>query len=244
VGKTYHDLTARQHEHEDDEIDRIIADDCRRNRQTFWALWWAHVGISERHKDVMRTPMDTRDGQLTEIINYCLAFSSDTEQSASIYLHGNVGSGKTLLAAKMLLRATMMAISSWAENEWRWSPHVPAIRLRSVPALLTEIRGTFGGSGSATSIINEYSNLAWLALDDIGAEKPSEWVCDVLFQIVDERYGRRRPTIFTSNLSLRELSERLGERIADRVMEMCGRNILEIKVGSYRDKSGGAPEEE
>ena len=42
-----------------------------------------------------------------------------------------------------------------------------------------------------------------LVLDDLGAERTSEWVQETLGLVVNTRYNAKRPTIFTSNLSTR-----------------------------------------
>jgi hypothetical protein len=73
-----------------------------------------------------------------------------------------------------------------------------------------------------------------LILDDIGTEKPSEWAQQNIFLIIDRRYETLRQTIFTSNLSLDELSERLGDRITSRIAEMC--KVIELKGKDRRIK--------
>jgi len=67
-----------------------------------------------------------------------------------------------------------------------------------------------------------------LVLDDLGAEKPSEWVDETLNMIVNRRYNERRPTIFTSNYEVKEdltepdsLPVRVGFRMWSRLQEMC-----------------------
>lgn len=67
-----------------------------------------------------------------------------------------------------------------------------------------------------------------LVLDDLGAEKTSEWVEETLNLVVNTRYNERRPTIFTSNYEEKEqtgagdsLLERVGFRIHSRLFEMC-----------------------
>jgi DNA replication protein DnaC len=71
-----------------------------------------------------------------------------------------------------------------------------------------------------------------LILDDLGAEKASEWVAETLYILIDDRYGNMKPTVFTSNYSPSELAERLGDRIVSRIMEMC--RIIEIKTSDKR----------
>lgn len=59
-----------------------------------------------------------------------------------------------------------------------------------------------------------------VVLDDIGAEKPTEWVAERLYAIIDARYRMERATIFTSNLSEKQLQDQLGGRIVSRIFEM------------------------
>jgi DNA replication protein DnaC len=57
-------------------------------------------------------------------------------------------------------------------------------------------------------------------LDDIGAEKPTDWVAERLYAIVDIRYRMERATIFTSNCPEKQLQDQLGGRIVSRIFEM------------------------
>ena len=86
-----------------------------------------------------------------------------------------------------------------------------------------------------------------LVLDDLGAEKPSEWVEETVNLIVNTRYNERRPTIFTTNYEdvpdetdLDSLKVRVGFRLHSRLHEMC--EFLEYDGGDYRmlPANGGA----
>jgi DNA replication protein DnaC len=59
-----------------------------------------------------------------------------------------------------------------------------------------------------------------VVLDDIGAEKATDWVAERLYAIVDVRYRMKRATIFTSNCSEKQLQDQLGGRIVSRIFEM------------------------
>ena len=50
-------------------------------------------------------------------------------------------------------------------------------------------------------------------LDDLGAVKTSEWIEEVNFRLVNHRYERMLPTLFTSNLLPKDLATLLGERV-------------------------------
>lgn len=108
---------------------------------------------------------------------------------------------------------------------------------QSVPELLERIRNTFDGKHKETEreIMAALLECDLLVLDDIGAEKPTEWVQDVLFRIVDGRYRNKRPILYTSNFDIRGLAERLGPRIVDRMVETS--TIIENKATSYRMES-------
>ena len=79
-------------------------------------------------------------------------------------------------------------------------------------------------------------------LDDIGAEKSSEWVEETLHLIVNTRYSEKRPTIFTTNYLLEAppearhsetLLERVGFRMYSRLQEMC--EFIELEGVDYRE---------
>ena len=78
-----------------------------------------------------------------------------------------------------------------------------------------------------------------LVLDDLGAEKTSEWVEETMNLIVNTRYNERRPTIFTTNYEdlpdetdLDSLKVRVGFRMHSRLHEMC--EFLEYDGADYR----------
>ena len=80
-----------------------------------------------------------------------------------------------------------------------------------------------------------------LVLDDLGAEKTSEWVEETLNLIVNTRYNERRATIFTSNYpdlppdiepEVVSLHDRIGFRMRSRLHEMC--DFLDLEGADYR----------
>lgn len=88
-----------------------------------------------------------------------------------------------------------------------------------------------------------------LVLDDLGAEKTSEWVEETLNLIVNSRYSERRTTIFTSNYDDNpdntdpdSLLFRIGFRMRSRLHEMC--EFLYLDGGDYRElpPNGGVDE--
>jgi DNA replication protein DnaC len=96
--------------------------------------------------------------------------------------------------------------------------------------LLRLIRDTYNRSVDETEmeVLNPALTADLLILDDLGAERSSEWVQETLGLVVNTRYNTKRPTICTSNLvdlddntNPLSFSFQLGERTRSRLLEMC-----------------------
>lgn len=66
-----------------------------------------------------------------------------------------------------------------------------------------------------------------LIIDDIGAERNSEFVDETLYHLINTRYEKLLPTFFTSNLSPKELAEKNGDRLVSRIIGMC--NVVKLE---------------
>jgi DNA replication protein DnaC len=131
---------------------------------------------------------------------------------ASLLLAGLQGVGKTGLAI-------------CAMRERVGSTHCEALFLTS-PDLLDRIRETYnrerGEAGPREAQVMEaVKSVALLVVDDLGAEKVSDWVEEKLFALVNHRNNYELATIFTSNLPQGELDGHVGPRISQRLAEMC-----------------------
>lgn len=120
------------------------------------------------------------------------------------------------------------------------SPKPVSVLFRSVPDLLATIRATYSRADgpSEMDIIRKHTEVDVLLLDDLGVEtaKDKEWLEDRLYQVVGKRHDEEMPTIFTSNLSIQEIASKIGERLAWRIVEMCGpANIVELRGPNLRD---------
>ena len=109
-------------------------------------------------------------------------------------------------------------------------------------SLLAEIRAAFDPitRTSQAVILNEVMEADLLVLDDLGAERPTEWVEETMNLIVNTRYNERRATVFTTNYEdvpetddLDSLRVRVGFRMHSRLREMC--DFLEFGGPDYRD---------
>lgn len=138
-----------------------------------------------------------------------------------LYIYGEPGRGKTHLAVAML-RSFMLA--------GRAGIYVTTVELMEKFKSLSSEKKNF-------ELMDLIQNSPFLILDDLGTEKPSDWVLERLFLILDHRSktarSRENPdgviTVITSNYSLEELIPRLalqgepvsGTRIVSRIRGMC-----------------------
>lgn len=63
-----------------------------------------------------------------------------------------------------------------------------------------------------------------LIIDDLGVERSSEYMSEIVFQVIDNRVKAKKPMIITTNLDIRELSttEDINKgRIYDRILQYC-----------------------
>lgn len=131
---------------------------------------------------------------------------------------GSCGSGKTHLAS---------AIGNEVLGKGYSVKFISAYEIYT--AVLDSYRD-FDGSEGAVTEPYKYSSL--LIIDDIGTTPPTEKSKAVFHSIIEYRMNREKPTIFTSNLTLDELSDKLDARTIDRIPE--GFKTILLQCASYR----------
>jgi DNA replication protein DnaC len=127
-----------------------------------------------------------------------------------LWLMGDVGTGKTSLA---------MLVSKSALEAGR------TVAIYSLPRLLARIRRTYDADAGEDSYLDFFERLTsvdLLHIDDLGAEKRSDWVLEQLYAIVDERYESQRSIVVTTNLDQAALEDQIGPRTVSRLLEICG----------------------
>jgi DNA replication protein DnaC len=116
--------------------------------------------------------------------------------------------------------------------------------------LLRLVRDTYNRSVEETEmeVLKPLLEADLLVLDDLGAERTSEWVQETLGLVVNTRYNAKRPTVFTSNLidvpdatEPRSFIFQLGARSRSRLIEMC--DWVEIRGVDIREVGADASSE-
>jgi len=173
----------------------------------------------------------------------CMDFGSDIKPildwiknpDGFLFIHGVCGTGKTHLSC---------AITMDFRRKGR------ASKLFKGSSIFLELRRSFGSNtgngemdiinrccGKRTGVmtVNEYQSgpkeKAVHIFDDVGAQKLSDYVVEAWYDIIDYRYAECLPTIFSSNLSLKEVSLAMSDRIASR---MASGKVVELKGNDRR----------
>lgn len=123
----------------------------------------------------------------------------------------NCGNGKTSWACKILsYYFRKIAFKSGLENEGLYL---------YLPTFLDDLRASYDKDPDPDFIelLDMLKDCKLLIIDDIGAEKNTEWVNERLLSIINSRMMGGKSTIYTSNCSLDELGLRMGERIKSRI---------------------------
>ena len=158
------------------------------------------------------------------LANFSFAnISLQLQSQLGIYIYGEVGAGKTLFACYLLEQVMREEFLHDGFNSVRY-------KFITVPELLLEIRDSFSEKSNRLEkeIVETYSDVEYLILDDLGVEKVTDWSMQTLYLIVNRRYEQLKPTIVTSNYSLNELSDRMQDkRIASRLLAMC--KVIKLK---------------
>lgn len=140
-------------------------------------------------------------------LRYCTHFLSMKEKGKGILFLGNCGTGKTFLAACIANELINQGFSVLMTNFSR---------------LVNIIFGLKEGKQNYIDSLNSYD---LLIIDDLGVERQSEYVAEIVQNIVDSRYRAGLPLIITTNLTPKDFSAESSDiaksRLYSRISEMC-----------------------
>lgn len=139
-------------------------------------------------------------------MRYCVKWDTMHKDNIGLLLWGNVGTGKTYFAA---------CIANYLIN-------------LGAPVLMTSFikltNALTGFDEDKNAYIQSLNNYKLLIIDDLGAERQSDYMLEQVYNIIDSRYKNQQPIIITTNLSLPEIknpSDIKYSRIYSRITEMC-----------------------
>ncbi len=192
--------------------------ECRESRMARRRAHGVASAIPPRYRGVSfdRPPISdmARDPSQAPVVEAVRHFAEHLDErlpeGRGLWLMGDVGTGKTTLA---------MLVSKAAVEAGR------TVAVYSLPRLLARIRRTYdaeAGEDSYLQFFERLTSVELLHVDDLGAEKRSDWVLEQLYAIVDERYQAQRSMVVTTNLDQPELEQQIGPRTVSRLVEICG----------------------
>jgi DNA replication protein DnaC len=166
--------------------------------------------IPRRYRDVAfeRPPVtDINPAIVQTVRRYVSAIDDQLDAGRGLWFMGHVGTGKTTLA---------MLVSKAASDAGR------SVAIYSLPRLLNEIRDTHRAERSHVDLLDRLTAVDLLHIDDVGAERTTDWVLEELYSIVNSRYEDKRAIVITTNILDREaLCEQITARTVSRLTEMC-----------------------
>lgn len=159
--------------------------------------------------DMQYWTFDNDDGAHPGIMRamkiYVDNFPELSRQGKGLLLYGDVGTGKTFAAACVANALIDAGYSCLMTN-------------------FSRVLNTLWGTEQKQDYIDKLNSFRLLILDDLGAERRSEYSQEQVFNIIDARYRAKLPLIITTNLDMDEIKnpKDIGNaRIYDRVLEMC-----------------------
>lgn len=172
-----------------------------------------------------RPPVTEIEPAAVEVVRQWVdGLDENLEEGRGLWLSGDVGTGKTTLAMLVSKEALKRGYS---------------VAIYALPKLLARIRATFDagdGEESYTDLIEHLSSVDLLHIDDLGAERQTEWVLEQLYVLVNERYERQGSIVVTTNLTQVDLEEQIGVRTVSRLIEICGENQVPLFGEDARQK--------
>jgi DNA replication protein DnaC len=166
--------------------------------------------IPKRYRDVSfeRPPVTDIEPQVVSATRrFADRIDEKLDGGRGLWFMGPVGTGKTTLA---------MLVSKAALKAGR------SVAIYSLPRLLNEIRDTHRAERSHVDLLDRLTAVDMLHIDDVGAERTTDWVLEELYSIVNARYEDQRSIVITTNILDREaLCEQITERTVSRLTEMC-----------------------
>lgn len=166
------------------------------------------VGFPDR--ELQNCTFDRDDGTMPAITNAMMAYVKNfpelRKDGKGLLLYGNVGTGKTYMAA--------CVVNALIDQGY------PCL-MTNFSRLTNQIAGMWDGK---QEYIDSLAQFALVAIDDLGVERDTEYMNENVTTIIDSLYRAKVPMIITSNHTPKQLTEDCEirkRRVYDRLLEVC-----------------------
>jgi DNA replication protein DnaC len=182
-----------------------------------------YMDLSWDRYPLTQIAQDPNADSVRQVKRFCTDIHRNLTDGKGMWLMGHTGTGKTTLGYMVAAAATRAQHSVLSFN---------------AVALLNRIRGTFDSNSRETTdeVIETLANVDLLHIEDLRVVRPTEWVLEQLYLIVNARYEGQRSIVFTSDIDSdvdgplapepRNLEEHIGKRTFSRLMEICSDPIV------------------
>lgn len=194
------------------------------------------ASLPRKHQKFMVSDLPKTFYGLDTFAKFTANITERIEKGTGLYLYSRLtGTGKSTVACSIALEYIVQQL----KQDYRQGKRTgQLVKFINIADFLEDLRKGMNDKEAAEVALGTTETLKRVPLvimDDIGAEKVSEWTRERLLNIVSERYDAERSIIFTSNLAPNEIEMVLGGRVRSRIEGMTV--PIEFKVNKdYRRK--------
>lgn len=178
----------------------------QRNKEREWRIEsMRSSGIQDKLLRSSRFKNATKTENIEACYKYAKKWEKAKEQNIGLLMWGAKGTGKTFLAS---------CIANHLIDQ-------------DIPVLMTSFPRILNSGFDKTELVERINKTPLVIIDDLGAERQSEYALETVFYVIDERYKAKKPLIVTTNMHLSEIKKGAEgkdvayARIYDRILEMC-----------------------
>jgi DNA replication protein DnaC len=165
--------------------------------------------------------------------NWNLDDPNQLDLAKGYFIHGKQGCGKTV-------KAIQFAKAWLKKNEINEELETNYVKFINFLDVVKTARKTFleGEDGwNARRQMEDLFEYDLLIIDDLGTEKQTDFVQEMVYDLINHRYEHLKQTVITSNFTVQEISEKYHARIASRIAEMCDivfpKNQIDLRFDKF-----------
>ncbi len=156
--------------------------------------------------------------------------------NTGLIMCGKNGTGKSMLSSIVLQELIRASPDSTPDSNYIYFKHKNRLYTEAIKVIRV-IKGAWrpGAEYTEQEAIDSFVRPSVLVIDEIGMQYGSPTEAQLLTEIINDRYNQKKPTILCGNVTIKEISEVIGDRIIDRFRD--NGKVLVFDWDSYRGKT-------